>query len=148
MCQCFGTSIPFGIDFLGCCIGRYIKAPASVEHACERLCTEYPNCPCTLDLVEHIGVVVDYPCLAMQIPAMEGGTYLSLQGRKIFLDRPVEINQFFIGIVYNLNLRRPLGKKYSRTAYKRFAIEPVPGYQRDDTCSKFLFATVIADGGS
>jgi len=142
-----GETVPFGVDLPGGRIIGYVEAPAAVEHTGKGLGTEHPYGPRALDIGKHIGVIVDDPCLAVQVAAMEAGTYLSLKGGEVLLGDAVEVDQFAVGVVDDLDLGGALGEKDGRTAYKWFAVKGVPRDERDDTGGELLLAAVIADGG-
>ncbi|SJN22170.1 hypothetical protein FM107_03195 [Sphingobacterium sp. JB170] len=63
----------------------------------------------------------------MQVTAMEAGTYLSLKAGKILLDHTVEVDQFAVGIVDDLDPGGALGEKDGGPTNEGFAVKGVPG---------------------
>jgi len=143
-----GKTVPLGIDLSGRGIRTYVKTPAAVKHAAERLGTEYPDGPCPFDSREHVRVVVYYPGLAVQVPAVQACAYLGFERGEVFLGYPVEIDEFPVGIVDDLHFGGALGKEYGGTANEGFTIEGVPWDKGYDACGKLLLAAVIRDRGS
>src|SRR5690606_13204881 len=145
-CKYLSKSIPFGIDLSSGCVGGHIKPPTAVELTAERLRAEYPYGPGPFYVRKHVGIVVNDPCLAVQVAAVEGVSYFGFQSGKALLDYPVEVDQLAVGVVDDLNLGGALGKEDGCTPDERFAVECVARYERDDARGEFLLATVVADG--
>jgi hypothetical protein len=65
---------------------------------------QHPHGPSPFYPVKHIGVLVNDPCLAVLLPAVEADLDFPLQGRKIPLQHLVEVDDFAVGVIDDLDL--------------------------------------------
>src|SRR3546814_2770755 len=82
-CKYLGKPIPFGIDFSGGCIGCHIKPPTTGELTAERLRAKYPHGPGPFYVRKNVGIVVNDPCRADQVAAVETDSYFGFPSGEI-----------------------------------------------------------------